>query len=109
MYVLKGYVDDKNVYFVRLEKDTMFGTEFDVRICTETIDTATLFDDIDEVEVLCRELGGTFQIFPVCPICKTEYDSYPAISRRDNKTKICSECGVTEALVDFIKYNKKTT
>lgn len=36
----------------------------------------------------------------VCPKCGKEYNDYPAISRRDNKTPICPECGVLEALED---------
>ena len=34
----------------------------------------------------------------VCPICQREYTGYPAISRVDNKTQICSDCGVREAM-----------
>lgn len=36
----------------------------------------------------------------VCPICNREYDGRPALSRRDNKTNICPECGMMEALDD---------
>ena len=40
-----------------------------------------------------------------CPRCKDGAynfkNLYPAVSRRDNKTNICSECGVQEALFDF--------
>lgn len=32
-----------------------------------------------------------------CPKCKNKIIGYPAISRKDNKTKICSTCGVREA------------
>jgi hypothetical protein len=39
-----------------------------------------------------------------CPICKGPLGKYPALSRRDNKTDICSECGVNEALEDYLKY-----
>jgi hypothetical protein len=35
-----------------------------------------------------------------CPRCKKELKGFPAISRRDNKTEICSECGTDEALFD---------
>lgn len=51
--------------------------------------------------------------FPICPICSgyipnaTHPGQYPgAISRRDNKTEICSACGIVEALEvlkNFIK------
>lgn len=37
----------------------------------------------------------------VCPKCGKIYKDYPALSRRDNKTLICSNCGVQEALDDF--------
>ena len=42
----------------------------------------------------------------ICPRCGKEYTNYPALSRRDNKTYICPDCGVAEALEDF--YGKKT-
>ena len=38
-----------------------------------------------------------------CPICKKAIKGFPAISRKDNKTEICSECGQYEALVEFFK------
>ena len=49
----------------------------------------------------------------VCPICHQEYSQYPALSRRDNKTEICPDCGVREALEDWHNYlthiiNKQT-
>lgn len=45
----------------------------------------------------------------ICPRCKKAYIGYPALSRRDNTTLICSECGVVEALEDYFNYerNKK--
>lgn len=39
-----------------------------------------------------------------CPICHLGYEGYPAISRKDNKTEICSECGNKEALGDWLSY-----
>lgn len=36
----------------------------------------------------------------VCPICNREYDDPPALSREDNKTLICPECGTMQALDD---------
>lgn len=37
----------------------------------------------------------------VCPLCESVYTCYPAVSRRDNKTYICSLCGMDEAMQDF--------
>ena len=34
----------------------------------------------------------------VCPLCRKEYDGVPALSRTDNKTLICPDCGIREAL-----------
>ena len=33
-----------------------------------------------------------------CPYCGAEYQGHPAISRKDNKTPICPDCGTREAL-----------
>jgi RNase P subunit RPR2 len=35
-----------------------------------------------------------------CPKCDGPLGEHPALSRRDNKTKICSACGSTEAIED---------
>lgn len=36
-----------------------------------------------------------------CPRCGGPISGYPALSRRDNKTDICSDCGSEEAMFDF--------
>ena len=33
-----------------------------------------------------------------CPLCGKEYTGYPAISRKDNSTEICPDCGTRESL-----------
>ena len=33
-----------------------------------------------------------------CPICGQEYTDEPALSRKDNQTLICPDCGTREAL-----------
>lgn len=38
----------------------------------------------------------------ICPRCGKSYVDYPAISRRDNKTEICPDCGVLEAMEDYL-------
>lgn len=42
----------------------------------------------------------------ICARCKNYIIGYLALSRRDNKTEICSNCGNLEALEDFIRYKK---
>jgi len=34
----------------------------------------------------------------VCPLCGKVYHGVPALSRADNKTPVCPDCGVREAL-----------
>ena len=34
----------------------------------------------------------------ICPKCGKTLKGYPALSRTDNKTEICSDCGILEAL-----------
>jgi len=42
----------------------------------------------------------------ICPICGYPIYGYPAISRKDNVTHICSSCGNLEAIKIFINYEK---
>lgn len=34
----------------------------------------------------------------ICPKCGQAYTAYPALSREDNETLICPDCGTREAL-----------
>lgn len=36
-----------------------------------------------------------------CPRCKREFERLFALSRKDNKTMICDQCGTEEALEDY--------
>lgn len=47
----------------------------------------------------------------ICPSCGKEYTGHPAISRKDNKTKICPMCGMNEGLHSFLNavYKKDIT
>lgn len=36
----------------------------------------------------------------ICPRCKQNFEGFPALSRRDNKTNICTMCGHVEAFID---------
>ena len=42
-----------------------------------------------------------------CPRCSNDFSEHPALSRRDNKTEICSQCGIDEAMEDFIEFQRK--
>ena len=34
----------------------------------------------------------------LCPLCGNEYTNHPAISREDNNTLICPNCGIRQSL-----------
>ena len=40
----------------------------------------------------------------ICPICGKKYNEPSALSRKDNETQICPDCGTKEALDDFDKH-----
>ena len=44
-----------------------------------------------------------------CPRRGRRVDRLLALSRRDNKTMICDECGMQEAMEDFARYAKPAT
>ena len=45
----------------------------------------------------------------VCPACQKEYTGFPALSRTDNVTSICSACGELQALAEWKKPRTMTT
>ena len=45
----------------------------------------------------------------VCPICGRVYTDEPALSRKDNKTAICSQCGLQEALDAFTNRHREVS
>ncbi len=44
----------------------------------------------------------------VCARCGNAIIGYPAISRKDNETEICSNCGTLEALEDLMEHDRKS-
>lgn len=62
--------------------------------------------DQDNLINFIKEIGKWEEYlkqFKPCPGCNNEMSKHPAISRKDNKTEICSQCGMKEALEVFRK------
>lgn len=38
------------------------------------------------------------EIVRTCPLCGKAYTGHPALSRRDDRTEICPDCGTREAI-----------
>lgn len=91
---IQNLESDKEVILSSDEEGNMFGKCDWVAI---TDDRVTLYpgETVEAVSV------------PVCPVCDKAYIDPPALSRRDNKTKICPECGAKEALEDYINYKEQ--
>ena len=109
-YVI-GIIHDKDIWYYVGEKDANGKRlRMDERYSSFLID-AKRYDDEDilrwELEKLPKSL--TYKILEVqrCPKCKKEFTEYPAISREDNETEICPECGVREALEAYYKATRK--
>ena len=45
-----------------------------------------------------KETDNIIERFAVCPRCGQAYHGRPAVSRMDNKTQLCPDCGTREAL-----------
>ena len=68
----------------------------------------------NEVEESTEDLDDDDDDFPYdnttekkCPKCGKTYTDFPALSRKDNKTYICPQCGGKEAMEDYLKSLKE--
>lgn len=73
---------------------------------TPVLADAKKYDDEDLLrdDLALLPLGHSYRILEIqrCPKCHKEFTEYPAISREDNKTEICPECGLREAMQAFM-------
>ena len=46
----------------------------------------------------CAEIKNDVREIRVCPLCAQTYGEAPALSRTDNETLICPDCGTRQAL-----------
>lgn len=57
------------------------------------------FNHKREVRHIVQTGGHEFK----CPRCEDYVHQFPALSRADNKTEICTECGMQEAMEAWSK------
>lgn len=105
-FVIKGIWDNQPVYYQKID-GIAFGKIPVVKL-TASINDASLFQNIETAELEFENISDrNFKIYPVCPICGEEYDGHPATSRKDNKSKICPNCGIGEAFMALVKDKRK--
>ena len=63
-------------------------------------DTGSILVDWDNGSGL-NVIYGEDVVRKICPACGGPLTAHPALYRRDNKTAICPDCGIREALADF--------
>lgn len=99
MYVIKTAYTGEQIYFISKEYELKSKLPL-----STNIDIATKYDNLDVAISKWKDLlNCNFSIYQICPIYNKEFNCYPAISRKDNKTEICPECGMIEALDNFIR------
>ncbi|MBE5805819.1 MAG: hypothetical protein E7313_03800 [Clostridiales bacterium] len=104
LYVIKGFYNNETVYYVSIENSSH--SNLPIWKVTANIENATKYSNLDIAISNCKDLMcQIFKVYPVCPICNMDYLGHPAISRIDNSTEICPDCGMKEALFQFITKN----
>lgn len=70
---------------------------------------AKRYDDLDilrdDLDFIQESLTRKILEIQRCPKCGKEFTEYPALSREDNETEICPECGIAEAISAFVGLN----
>ena len=109
-YVI-GIIHDKDIWYYVGDKDFEGKRLKDNERFSSFLVDAKRYDDEDilreELESLPKTL--TYKILELqrCPKCKKEFTEHPALSREDNETEICPECGVREAIEAYQKATRK--
>lgn len=105
-FIIKGLYKNEVMYYRSKTRDDETG--FLTIEYSKTIDGATFYETEEDAERGLYELHNSlFKIYPVCPRCNHDYEGHPAISRYDNKSFVCSQCGVEEALEVYSNYLQK--
>ena len=105
LYVIKGFYYSETIYYVSTGSSHL--SKLPIWKVTDNIKNATKYSNLDIAISDCKDLRcNLFKVYPVCPICNLDYSQHSAISRIDNNTEICPNCGLKEALVEFIIKNK---
>ena len=97
-YVI-GIIHDSDIWY-------SVGKKGDSNRYSSALPDAKRYDDLevlrDELEALPKTACYKVLEIQQCPKCKKEFTEHPALSRIDNETEICPECGVREAVEAYM-------
>lgn len=103
-YVI-GIIHGNDIWYYVGDKDSNGKSlSADERYSSSLADAKRYDDEVElrwQLEDLPKALTCKILEIQRCPKCKKEFTEYPAISRIDNETEICPECGVREAIEAF--------
>lgn len=101
-YVI-GVIHDNDIWYY-------VGSEDITNKYSSALADAKRYDDEDilreELESLPKTMSYKILEIQRCPKCHKEFTEHPAISREDNETEICPECGVREAVEAYSKHQE---
>ena len=91
MFLIRAKYSTGNIYYV----DTCYYEHKPINTFSFDENDAMNFYDYDRAFSMLEDINDSkFEIVKNYPSCKKEIIGYPALSRRDNKTEICSEYGM---------------
>ena len=104
-YVI-GVIHDKDIWYYVGETDSDGKKLASSEKYSSSLSDAKKYDDevilLDDLPLIADSLTRKILEIQKCPKCGKEFTEYPAISRDDNATEICPECGTREALLAFL-------
>lgn len=107
-YVI-GVIHDKDVWYYVGEYGSD-GMKLEPRQkYSSFLDDAQRYDDLDllrdDLDLIHESLTRKILEIQRCPKCGKEFTEYPALSREDDETEICPECGINESLEVFCEHS----
>ena len=106
-YVIGTYHYDETWYLIGLiKKDGIQTASY-----SKDLSTAKRYDDEQDArdDIASIQSVEAHMILEIqkCPKCGKEFTEHPALSREDNETEICPECGVEEAVKAYAAFQNK--
>lgn len=97
-----GVIHDKDIWYYVVEYDADGEKLEPHQKYSSFLIDAKRYDDVDllrdDLDLLHESVSRKIFEIQRCPKCGDEFTEYPALSRIDNETEVCPECGIREAV-----------